>query len=132
MRTRVGIGITACVLVAVGGPSAKAGRAMAAGPATRPAIEAANYGQRLAVPGAVGVWWCDATRKVGRTRPAPEAKGDAVRIEAAQNDFEAAQVVIRPAQALSGLKCTVGDLVRPAGKRIGRGEIDVLRRAHGT
>jgi hypothetical protein len=56
-----------------------------------------DYGYRLAGSGdSVALWWCDATRKVPRQRPVPDAVGDAVRLEAARHDYEAAQIVVRP------------------------------------
>lgn len=99
----------------------------AAAPATQPVLHAAGYGERLNSAGDMTLWWCDATRKVSRTRPAPETQSEAVRLEAARNDFEAVQVVVRPERALSGLKCGVGDLTGPGAARIARDQIQILR-----
>lgn len=100
---------------------------LAAGPATPSVLHAVDYGARLDSTDHVALWWCDATRKVSRTRPVPEAKDDAVRLEAARNDFEAVQVVIRPERALSGLKCSVSDLTGPDAARIASDQIQILR-----
>lgn len=86
-----------------------------------------DYGQRIAgVAGDTAVWWCDATWKVPRVRPVPEATGQAVRLEAAQNDFEAAQVVVRPAETLRGLTATAAELRGPDGAVIAADRVRVL------
>jgi len=86
-----------------------------------------DYGQRIVgVAGDTAVWWCDATWKVPRVRPVPEATGQAVRLEAAQNDFEAAQVVVRPAKTLRGLSATAAELRGPDGAVIAADRVRVL------
>lgn len=70
-----------------------------------------DYGELLAGgTGNLAVWWCDATRKIPRTRPAPAKVGSVVRLAAAGNDWEAAQIVVRPDRPLKGLKASVGAL----------------------
>ncbi len=70
-----------------------------------PPLLGADFGRR--VPGraapALGLWWCAAAEKVGRERPAPE-KEEPIRIEAAANEEEAFQLVLRPAAALKGVR----------------------------
>lgn len=95
---------------------------------TLPDYWRADYGERLAVlPDGTPVWWCDATRKVARQRPVPEATGTAARLEAARNDYEAVQLVVRPAQPLRGLTATASPLVGPDGATIPATNIRILR-----
>ena len=76
-----------------------------------PPLLAADYG-RL-VPGAapLGAWWCTATEKVGRRRPAPEAEAP-LTMEAARLEEEALQLVLRPPRRLRGVRVR---LEAPAG-----------------
>lgn len=86
-----------------------------------------DYGQRIAgVAGDTAVWWCDATRKVPRGRPVPQAAGDGVCLEAAQNDFEAAQIVVRPARHLRGLTATASELRGPDGATLAADRVQIL------
>lgn len=63
-----------------------------------------SYGELLpASSDAVGLWWASSGWKVSRTRPLPQEKSKAIRIETAKNEAEAAQLVLRPSQALKGL-----------------------------
>ncbi len=64
------------------------------------------------------VWWCEPERKVGRFRPLPEATGSALRISAAGNEYEAAQLVLRPRERWSGCRVTATDLVADSGARL--------------
>jgi hypothetical protein len=79
------------------------------------------------VSGDTAVWWCPATFKVMRETPLPKATSPAATIAAARNDYEAFQVVVRPARPLVGLRATVGPLVGPGGATIGPEEIEILR-----
>ncbi len=86
-----------------------------------------DYGYRL--PGGtdqIALWWCDATRKVPRQRAVPDARGDAVRLEAARHDYEAAQIVVRPNEDLKGLTAEVTDLIGPGGYRIPAASTEIL------
>lgn len=86
-----------------------------------------DYGYRL--PGGsdqIALWWCDATRKVPRQRAVPEAQADAVRLEAARHDYEAAQIVVRPSTDLRGLTAEATDLVGPGGYRILAANTEIL------
>ncbi|MBP7934064.1 MAG: DUF4091 domain-containing protein [Phycisphaerae bacterium] len=100
---------------------------------TVPVLYAADYGERLAGGDeVVQLWWSDATRKIARTRPVPEAQGKAVALWAARNEFEAAQLVVRPGSELRGLTASVSGLSGPEDARTGRpaviaaGRIQVL------
>jgi hypothetical protein len=63
----------------------------------------------------MGVWWASSGWKVSRTRALPEKSGTALRIQAARNEAEAAQLVLRPKRDLSGFRATAGDLQGPNG-----------------
>ncbi len=93
-----------------------------------PIIDANNYGELLpsASPG-VGLWWASSGWKVNQTRPLPTAKGEAVRISVAGNEAEAAQIVVRPDAALTGLTATVGELRTESGAGLPADATDVLR-----
>ncbi len=111
--------------------SAAAGQAATPiGATTRPAIEDASYGEALPSDPGVSLWWCDATRKVGRTRALPALRGTAVTIRAARNEFEAAQLVVQPGNALSGLRCRASDLTGPGGAVLPSHAISLLRVAY--
>ncbi|MBP8127956.1 MAG: DUF4091 domain-containing protein [Candidatus Hydrogenedentes bacterium] len=76
---------------------------------------------------AVGLWWAASGWKISDTRPVPGSKDKALRIQAARNETEAAQLVVRPSMGLQGLTATAGPLDGPGGARIGTENIDVLR-----
>lgn len=81
---------------------------------TVPVLYAADYGELLPGGGeAVQLWWSDATRKIARTRPAPTTLGTALRLSAARNEFEAAQLVLQPKSGLRGLTASASALVGP-------------------
>ncbi len=86
-----------------------------------------DYGRQLAgVSGGTAVWWCPATHKVPRLRALPDARCDAVRIEAARHDYEAAQIIVRPSQPLRSLTAAVSDLRGPNGEVIAADRIKLL------
>jgi len=66
----------------------------------------------LPSPPEVAIWWCEATWKVGRERALPQATNEAVQIEAARNEYEPFQLVLRPTVVLSNVTVSVSDLVR--------------------
>ncbi len=74
-----------------------------------------SYGYRLPSPPEVAVWWCEATWKVGRERALPQATNTAVQIEAARNEYEPFQLVLRPQVTLSNVTVSAGNLVRQGG-----------------
>jgi hypothetical protein len=87
-----------------------------------------GYGRRLPASTAqVGLWWASSGWKINQTRPLPEASGSVLRIRAAQNETEAAQLVLRPAEPLKGLTVTPGALTGPGGAVIPAAQIEVLR-----
>ncbi|MHB1026782.1 MAG: DUF4091 domain-containing protein [Pirellulaceae bacterium] len=95
-----------------------------------PALHAADYGQTLpASDAAVGLWWCSSGWKVGSQRPVPAsgAPGAAIRITAAGNEAEAAQLVVRPSKTLSNFRATAGELTGPASAKIESRQIEILR-----
>ncbi|MSR82244.1 MAG: DUF4091 domain-containing protein [Candidatus Latescibacteria bacterium] len=94
-------------------------------------LYATRYGEQL--PGsseAVGLWWASSGYKVSRQRPLPQAKGQALRIRAAGDEREAAQLVVRSVQALRGLWAKPQELVGPEGHHIAAGQIEILRVAY--
>jgi len=96
-----------------------------------PEFYESGYGERL--PGssdAVALWWASSGWKVPRTRPAPAAAGAALRIRAAGNEAEAAQLVLRPSAALRRLTVTPGDLRGPGQSALNAARIEVLRVAY--
>ena len=87
----------------------------------------ATYGQAL--PGSnerVGLWWASSGWKIGRDRQVPTDRGRALVIRAAQNEVEAAQLVVRPATALARLTVAAGDLKTSAGATIPAASIEIL------
>ena len=87
-----------------------------------------SFGERLpSSSGKVGLWWASSGWKVSRTRPVPEAKGEAVLLRAARNEAEAAQVILRPQEALKGLAVKAGPLAGPGGAAISAECVEVLR-----
>lgn len=88
-----------------------------------------DYGQLLSpTNGGVCVWWCDATHKVPRERPAPSETGTAAAMGAARNDREAVQVVVRAGQPLKGLRATCSALkTANGGATIASDQIKILR-----
>lgn len=74
-----------------------------------------------------GLWWASSGWKINQIRPLPEARDTAVRIQAAQNETEAAQFVIRPNIPLKGLQIACGALHSPGGKVIAADCVETLR-----
>ena len=75
-------------------------------------LDDSSYGYMLPSPPEVAIWWCEATWKVGRERALPQATNEAVQIEAARNEYEPFQLVLRPTVVLSNVTVSVSDLVR--------------------
>jgi len=87
-----------------------------------------SYGEALpATSEQVGLWWASSGWKISRTRPTPTAESRAVVIRAAKNEAEAAQIVLRPREALRGLTVRAEALAGPAGAVIAAENIDILR-----
>ncbi|MCC6490850.1 MAG: DUF4091 domain-containing protein [Candidatus Hydrogenedentes bacterium] len=88
----------------------------------------ASYGELLPAPATdTALWWCSSGWKVSRSRPVPQKAGDAVLIRAAQNEAEAAQVVLRPSRALKGLSAAVDPLQGPGGAVLPAEQVEILR-----
>ena len=84
-------------------------------------LEDTRPGHALAGNQDLGVWWCESGWKIGRDRalPAkPRAKPGPVTVSAARGEFEAVQVVLRPARDGRLLAAEVG----PWRRRHGRAE----------
>lgn len=90
-----------------------------------PSLAAADYGCLLQSDDVAALWWCDATRKVSRTRPLPAETGEAVELAAARGEFEPVQLVIRPRTDLSRLTVRCTDLTGPAEATIPSGAVEV-------
>jgi len=68
-------------------------------------IEVGGFGYHLAETNAFGLWWCEATYKVGRITPRPSSHAPRpVRLEAARNEYEPFQLVITPKVPLKQLR----------------------------
>lgn len=94
-----------------------------------PEFERADYGNMIADTPVAGVWWCEAGWKVPRDRPLPSSEKpiSEVRLEAAQGDHEAVQVVLQPKHDLRGLRAEISDFRGPDGAAIASGSVDILR-----
>jgi len=87
-----------------------------------------SFGETLPVSSEkVGVWWAASGWKISRPRPVPEKQGGAIRIQAARNEAEAAQLVVRPAELLRGFLAASAALTGPGGAVIPAENVDVLR-----
>ena len=69
-----------------------------------------DFGSPIATTDQADLWWCEGTYKVGRDRPAPKGQSRPVRVEAARNEYEPVQVVLRPKRALKGVSATIDKL----------------------
>ncbi|MBW8041415.1 MAG: DUF4091 domain-containing protein [Planctomycetes bacterium] len=86
------------------------------------------YGELL--PGStkqVGLWWASSGWKISPDKHLPKAKGPAIKIWAARNEAEAAQLVVRPSISLNGLSVRAGALTGPGAAVIPSENIEVLR-----
>ena len=96
-----------------------------------PELYASHYGEVL--PGSsdeVGLWWASSGWKVARERGLPTQGGAALRIGAARNEVEAAQLVLRPERDLEKVRLEVRDLKGPGRVRIRAESVEVLRVAY--
>ena len=93
-----------------------------------PHLYAANYGQLLPASGdQAALWWAQSGWRVSRTRGAPRERGACVRLRAARNETDAAQVVIRPARRMTEFTAVTGPLRGPQGTVIPAANVEVLR-----
>ncbi|MEJ7615269.1 MAG: hypothetical protein SQA66_16720, partial [Candidatus Fervidibacter sacchari] len=71
----------------------------------KPWIEVGGFGYHLAETDGFGLWWCEATYKVGRTTPRPSSRAPRpVRLESARNEYEPFQLVITPKVPIKQLR----------------------------
>ena len=75
----------------------------------------------------VGLWWASSGWKVSRTHPSPRQSASAMSIQAARNESEAAQFVLRPAHELRGLQVVAEPLEGAGGISLPAEAVDVLR-----
>ncbi|OGV74537.1 MAG: hypothetical protein A3K19_08480 [Lentisphaerae bacterium RIFOXYB12_FULL_65_16] len=93
-----------------------------------PAYYETAYGELLpATSGKAALWWASSGWKIPRQRPLPEAKSNAILIRTARNEVEAAQFVLRPAEAIRGLRIVTEALTGPEGGVIPADRVEVLR-----
>jgi hypothetical protein len=90
-----------------------------------PDMYAADYGYLVSEDDGATVWWCEGPYKVSRERPVPQERKPTMLIEAARNEYEAAQVVVRPARDLKGLTATASDLAGPRGATIPAADVTI-------
>lgn len=69
-------------------------------------------------PNRVEVWVVDGMENVLRTAKRPQQAADTIIIEAARNEYESGQVVVRAGRGISGLRAKASALVGPGGARI--------------
>jgi hypothetical protein len=89
------------------------------------ALYDARGGELISEDADLAVWWCEPERKVAQSRPAPTSRGAALRISAAANEYEAAQLVLTPRSRLLGCRLRASDLVADSGARIPASEIEI-------
>ncbi len=75
----------------------------------------------------VGLWWASSGWKVSKTRPLPKQTGAALRIKTANNEAEAAQLVLRPARTLKDFRADAGPLFRSPNWALVGMQVDFLR-----
>jgi hypothetical protein len=73
----------------------------------------------------VSVWWCEPERKVSRGRPVPTDGSEAVRIRAAANEYEAAQLVVTAQDGVQAVRLTAGDLRSDTGAVIPAQDVEI-------
>jgi len=82
-------------------------------------------GELLSEDAGLSAWWCEPERKISRTRAAPTTRGTALRISAAGNEYEAAQLVLAPGVNLPGCRLTASNLRAGSGALISASEIEI-------
>ena len=87
-----------------------------------------TYGELLPVSNdQADLWWASSGWKISPAKSLPQTAGSALTIRAARREAEAAQLVIRPRQPLSGFSAQPDKLTGPSGAVIPAESIDVLR-----
>ncbi|NOY81860.1 MAG: DUF4091 domain-containing protein [Kiritimatiellaeota bacterium] len=94
-----------------------------------PRLYDVSYGESL--PGSskqVALWWALSGWKISVSRPAPTAKGQALRVRAARNETDAAQLVVRPSRELRGFRArALAPLRGPEGAVLPPSAVEFLR-----
>jgi hypothetical protein len=91
------------------------------------AAYAGGQGQLLSSDAGVSLWWCSSAHKVRPGDAVPTVKGESIRISAARNEAEAAQLVIYPHREIGPLQVAAGTLIGPAGATIPAAGVEILR-----
>ena len=87
----------------------------------------AEYGQLLENrAGKAGLWWASSGWKISPDKPPPTRPTSEIRIRAARNEAEAAQLVVRPAAAMKGLTLRPTALRGPVGSVISAESVEIL------
>ncbi|MBE0535105.1 MAG: hypothetical protein IH624_05490, partial [Phycisphaerae bacterium] len=73
------------------------------------------------------LWWCSSASKVRPADELPAQQAEAIRIAAARNEAEAAQLIIYPHQKISPLRVKAGSLSGPGTATIDAENIEILR-----
>jgi len=84
----------------------------------------ASYGELLDDS---GIWWASSGWKIPKTRALPTKKGGALRIETAQNEAEAAQLVLCPPKDLANVRLSCTGLEGSGGVRLTPDMLELLR-----
>ena len=92
---------------------------------TVPSLYAAGYGHPLGSDDSCDLWWCEGTYKVSRERAPAVGEAQPVKLSAARNEFEPAQVVLRPKRDLNGLTAQASDLAGPDGAKLSADNVDL-------
>jgi len=77
-----------------------------------------DFGYLLSEDTTAALWWAEGPYKISRERPLPEAKRPAIELEAARNEYEPVQLVIRPSRDLEQVQVKVSELKGPGNARI--------------
>lgn len=87
-----------------------------------------DYGELLPVSSdEAAVWWASSGWKVSQDRAVPARTGKSVWIELAQNEREAAQLVVKPSAPLHGFTAAAQPLTGPDGQQLPATCIEILR-----
>jgi Glycoside hydrolase 123, catalytic domain/Glycoside hydrolase 123 N-terminal domain len=84
-----------------------------------------DFGYALPSDETAALWWAEGPYKVSRERPLPEAAKPAVEVEAARDEYEPVQLVLRPAKDLARVQARATDLKGPGNARIPADAIDI-------
>ncbi len=86
-----------------------------------------TYGELL---DASGIWWASSGWKIPQSRELPKSRGKALHIDVAQNEAEAAQLVIRPVQPISDFRIIASELKSETGAVLPKDQIQILQVAY--